>query len=38
LGEGKVLAIFTFSGVIAGTYLYAVLFPWLNKFGIPLEK
>ena len=38
LGEGKVLAVFTFTGIIAGTYLYAILFPRLHKLGIPLEK
>ncbi len=38
LGEGKGLALFTFTGIIAGTYLYAILFPLLHKLGIPLEK
>jgi hypothetical protein len=38
LGEGKGLAAFTFLGVVFGTYLYALFYPYLGRIGIPLEK
>ncbi|HDH05610.1 MAG TPA: hypothetical protein ENH01_07850 [Nitrospirae bacterium] len=36
LGEGKILAVFTFLGIACGVYLFALLYPKLKKMGIPL--
>ncbi len=35
LGEGKIPAVFTFSGIAAGIYLFALVYPKLKKLGIP---
>ncbi|NOZ68789.1 MAG: YeeE/YedE family protein [Deferribacteres bacterium] len=37
LGEGKIPAAFTFSGIVFGIYLFAILYPRLKKLGVPLE-
>lgn len=31
LGEGKALALFTFLGILSGTYLFALFYPQLKK-------
>ncbi len=35
LGEGKILALFTFTGIAFGVYLFALVYPQLKKSGIP---
>ncbi len=38
LGEGKLAALFTFLGLVAGTYLFGVFYPKLGKCLVPAGK
>ncbi|MDQ7825334.1 MAG: YeeE/YedE thiosulfate transporter family protein [Candidatus Eremiobacteraeota bacterium] len=38
IGEGKLAALFTFAGMLAGTYLFGVLSPRLARLMEPVQK
>jgi len=38
LGEGKLAALFTFLGLVVGTYLFGVFYPKLGKCLVPMGK